>query len=662
MAMPAPTKYSVMAAPAANFQQDLQAAFAQQRRAHEDSLKSFFSTVAMLCDQPEATGPFIAEQLREFAMVSHAPHLPGGDMDPEVSCNALHDVAPLRSHYPLQKDVVRSAGTFEGSEADSIMTEHQIKHLAFMDESGEIIEPPSPLERICGPGYATFKERLTSPFERCQPRTGRCAAIVDGIGFKILTTTVIVLNFVFIIVQSNYKASHLNQDESSTMVAIGYSFTAFYVFELCVLMFFHGKEFFVGPEMAWNFFDTVIVLVAILDLMMQWLGLTGFNMSFLRVLRFFKISRVLRMFSALRSFKEIRIMVDALVGCLTIFLFCMCLMLIFLSVFAIFFVQGATELLEDGVNLDVGLVADLRANWCSVSDAMLQLFMAVTGGNDWESVYNIVREIGGMHAVLFLFFVGFYYFAFFNVITSVFCEKAMSLAAPTQCELIAKRIQKEHRDALGLKSLLKKSLGASADHAIDAQQVADFVNDPEVELFFNVRGLKSCSAHKLYRMLCEVHGTDKIQIGEFISSLVKLDGAANSIDAHCLQVRQSHGLNQMKGIQKEQSKEIAFLRDILEDVHQPRPVAPSVLPKEGEEVVQRERRTGELPALPKHAMAKIQQKMPIEVFCEAKVSSELGHRPATPTLVLVDDGGFLTPDSSDTESTWDGKPRYETAI
>lgn len=257
-------------------------------------------------------------------------------------------------------------------------------------------------------------------------------------------------------------------------------------------------------------------------------------------------------------------MVDALVGCLSIFLFCSALMGIFLSIFAIFFVQGASEVLEYNAALDTGVEAGLRENWSSVSSAMFQLFMTITGGKEWNHLYEEVAHVGWAHACLFIFFVAFYYIAFFNVITSVFCEKAMALAIPTTSELIAKRIEKEHHDAAELLSLLSRTMSDDGSHTIDAQQVADFVNSPKVELYFNVRDLKSSSAHKLYHTLCEVHGTDRIQISEFISTLVKLDGKANSIDAHCLQVRQLYGLQQMKAVQKEQSNEISEMRDILE--------------------------------------------------------------------------------------------------
>merc|ERR1711939_1173101 len=67
--------------------------------------------------------------------------------------------------------------------------------------------------------------------------------------------------------------------------------------------------------------------------------------------------------------------------------------------------------------------------------------------------------------------------------------------------------------------------------------------------------------------------TDTVQVGEFISALVKLDGTANCIDAHCLQVRQMHGLHQMKAIQEAQMEEIAGLREVMEGMQQMPPVA-----------------------------------------------------------------------------------------
>merc|ERR1712207_111788 len=136
------------------------------------------------------------------------------------------------------------------------------------------------------------------------------------------------------------------------------------------------------------------------------------NLSFLRILRILKMSRVLRMFSALRFIKEIRIMVGALSGSFCIFIFCSFLSWMFISVFAIFFVQGMTTYLETESDPDPDLVKAIRADFGSVHCAVLSLFMSVTGGNDWSAYQETVKEIGPHYNYLYLFFIAFFTVAF----------------------------------------------------------------------------------------------------------------------------------------------------------------------------------------------------------------------------------------------------------
>merc|ERR1719329_266947 len=105
------------------------------------------------------------------------------------------------------------------------------------------------------------------------------------------------------------------------------------------------------------------------------------NLSFLRVLRFFKMSRVLRMFSALRMVKDVKVMVDALTGSFMIFAFGCTLLAMFLSVFSIFFVQGFVSLLEaEDYVMDSSTRQSIITDFGSVSGAMRSLFLSVTGG------------------------------------------------------------------------------------------------------------------------------------------------------------------------------------------------------------------------------------------------------------------------------------------
>merc|ERR1719409_2410337 len=127
-------------------------------------------------------------------------------------------------------------------------------------------------------------------------------------------------------------------------------------------------------------FDLAIVTVSVFEIIVELVGSgTPINTSFLRIIRFLRISRVLRMFSAMRMFKEIKIMVDCLAGSLGIFFFCSVMLALFLSLFAVFFVQGVASYLEQNEDADPDDVTSLTTNFGTVSGCMLSLFICATG-------------------------------------------------------------------------------------------------------------------------------------------------------------------------------------------------------------------------------------------------------------------------------------------
>merc|ERR1719359_291513 len=138
---------------------------------------------------------------------------------------------------------------------------------------------------------------------------------------------------------------NLNAEDPASFFIIALLFTLFYVLECGSQIVAHGRRYFFCSEWGWNWFDFVIVITSVVEILVKALGGQAINMSFLRVLRFMRISKLLRMFYALRIFKEIKLMVDMLRGSFTFFVWCTMMLALFLSVFAIFFVQGGATLL-----------------------------------------------------------------------------------------------------------------------------------------------------------------------------------------------------------------------------------------------------------------------------------------------------------------------------
>jgi len=495
---------------------------------------------------------------------------------PKVMCNTVNpvfDLDPPQLESDQAKDGMLQDESVEpetpGRESgrkrrQSLKDESEIARLSFMDSTGDLIHPKSLLERHF-PCLAFYKKWLSRHLH--EPMTGAFARFIQGDSFKVLSALVITLNYLFIVVQSDYKLRHPNEGQSEALTNIGYCFTGFYIFELIAQMAVYGKVFFLGPEVGWNLFDFTIVFVAVVEITVTALGGSFINSSFLRIIRFLRISRVLRMFSAMRMFKEIKVMVDTLSGSFSLFFWCTLFFMLFLSLVGVFFVQGAAAYLEDhGDNPDLSFEEALMENFGSVSRSMLSLFMAATGGNDWINFHMTVKQLGASYDCLFIIFVLFYHVAFINVITSVFCEKAMRLAKPETAELIARRQELEVKDAAEMLGLLKRLMEDGGSRQITSSMFDTFISHPEVELYFEVRGLRCSSAHRFFRLLCEVHETDTVDFATFISACVKLDGYASSIDVHCLAVRQLHGLHQLQAAQLSHEKELKMLRLEMNDI------------------------------------------------------------------------------------------------
>merc|ERR1719313_1533501 len=100
-------------------------------------------------------------------------------------------------------------------------------------------------------------------------------------------------------------------------------------------------------------------------------------------------------------------MIDSLQGSFMVFISCVVMMALYLSVFAIFFVQGMTSKLEEDSSrepIPPWLKDAIDADFSNVTDAMMTLFMSLTGGNDWVEYYRTIQELGSVYSVLFIFF------------------------------------------------------------------------------------------------------------------------------------------------------------------------------------------------------------------------------------------------------------------
>eukprot|EP00435_Cladocopium_sp_Y103_P045326 s1719_g13.t1 len=260
---------------------------------------------------------------------------------------------------------------------------------------------------------------VADTFERCwqieEPeRTGCLAKVVKSNFFGMVCGAVIFANAIFILYATDYEMQNLHQPVSSESEKISVSvaellLASFYVFELFLKLIVHRFYFFWNSEMAWNWFDFVLVLFSIIENVLSFVllstnqagepGGSGVNLGFLRLLRLCKIVKILRVFRTLRFFSELRLMLDCVVGSLMNVFWCLIMLLFVMYVFALLLQQGVVQHLQEArpssdVQQGCADEGGLQTYFSSVGVTVVTLFQSCTSGVDWNEPYKALQETG----------------------------------------------------------------------------------------------------------------------------------------------------------------------------------------------------------------------------------------------------------------------------
>merc|ERR1711972_1229783 len=87
----------------------------------------------------------------------------------------------------------------------------------------------------------------------------------------------------------------------------------------------------------------------------------------------------------------------------------------------------------------------------------LSLFKASSGGTDWGTFYSILVEVGWMPASAFIIFLLFCFVAAWNIISSMFIERVLSLAQPDLEEQMLKKRRKDMSDTEEMVSIISQA-------------------------------------------------------------------------------------------------------------------------------------------------------------------------------------------------------------
>jgi len=388
------------------------------------------------------------------------------------------------------------------------------------------------------------------------PRTGQVAQLVlENRNFDLTCAFVILLNSVFTGYTVNFEIQNLGKKPDPFMEVMELIFLSFYTVEMGLKIHVHRLYYFCNEDMSWNLFDFFLVLVSLIDQIAYYSGSgNSANMTFARSVRVFKLGKIFRMFRVMRFLRELRVMMLSIAGSFASLFWSFVMLAFICGMFSLIFVQRLTNYLMEGHpalhQVDGSgstLYQKILAKFGSVELGCLSLYQTTTGGVDWEEVYNIIQKSGAVNSVIFIFYISFFNFAVLNILTGIFVENAMKLAAPDREELMMDQRRREEKDIDALRKLWAtldqerrkrdSQIGKLQNEeagTLSLQELEEFLYETRTNSYLASLGIDIKDVKMFFKALSAVSGTNRLHIDDFVDHCLRMKGVATSIDLHGL--------------------------------------------------------------------------------------------------------------------------------
>lgn len=319
-----------------------------------------------------------------------------------------------------------------------------------------------------------------------------------------------------------------NSTWNTIKLCVDVTFLVVFSAELILRVYVEKMVFIVGPEAKWNLFDLFVVGSGLFEII-----LSGINLSFARVLRLLRMVKMLRVVRMVSLFKGLRMMVISVCGCLLSLVWLALLMLVIIYVYALGFMQMYLQELSAGRLAGSTFFDKTIYTWYgSVGQAMLTLFMAISGGCDWKEAMDPIWGVSPAYGFLFLFYIVFIVFGVLNVVTGVFVDRALEIAAVDKELVVHEEMRKRKKDVSELKRFFLR-LDENGDGQVTKKEMSKSLEDPWLQSYVSTMDLDCNAMLELFDLL-DSDGAGTLSIEEFIQGCIRIRGDAKAVDLFAL--------------------------------------------------------------------------------------------------------------------------------
>jgi len=431
---------------------------------------------------------------------------------------------PVKRLRPPMLDATTSLDTDTGA------TEGNFKHLAQYQSVGLYTSRTN--------SWSDSPMASISTHGRIQLPRGCLRRIVESSRFDMLCAAVIVCNAVTIGIEAQSSMDHALEHTGQQaewqpqgwLRVLSLSFMTFYALELSAKLLVYRSAYFVGPQWGWNWFDFVLVVTAIYEVVVM-LAMNGHglgDMTWLRLLRLLKSLKMLRVFRLMRFFRELRMIMASLMGSSMALLWSIVMLGLIKFIVGLMFIQCLSSyLLETPLDeIDADTLDNVVTNWFSVTEAIITLFKATTGGNDWADLAQPIRVASAssfnLFYWMFMLYIIFFIVALLNVLTGMFVDAAVKVGDRDNEEMVDLTIQDAYSDdKVGrFKDFVLEKMaehGTEDGCRFNWDVVSKHRNSEPVKALFQTLQLDFKEARKVFKTLQMVKGAGTlVSVEEFI--------------------------------------------------------------------------------------------------------------------------------------------------
>lgn len=358
---------------------------------------------------------------------------------------------------------------------------------------------------------------------------------VASASFDIFFASLVLTNAIFIGIEVQDNL-HNPTGDSLVLKVIRNLYTALFTVEILLRIAAHRREFFCSPDnWKWNVLDMLLVLCSLWEASLEVLSamnedggqrMTGFSgLRTVRIVRITRLVRVAKLGRILRFVMALRTLIQSIIYTLKSLIWALVLLALIIYFFAIIFTQAIGD---SRLDADAQRSPEADRYFNSLLEAMLSLFMCISGGVSWENVIYPLWSLSPAWVVVFVFYVSFTYFAVLNVVTGVFCQSAIDSAQSDHTMVMQSILANKEAHVEKIKFLFSE-IDAEDRGLITYKMFEEKVGDQAVKAYFESMDLDVWDAWSFFKLL-DLDAGGAVEIEEFLMGCLRLRGSARAID------------------------------------------------------------------------------------------------------------------------------------